>query len=97
MNHNNGVGRVHVNLWCRGEHPQKKMKQPYVDLTKGIMPYLPIKRQLKCCLLSSKKSTLTAWLLHRKPRLQPLHRQQRHLVDHQAALDHTALQTYARR
>ena len=33
--HNKGVGRIHVNLWCRGEHSQKKMKQPYVDLTKG--------------------------------------------------------------
>ena len=33
--HNNGVGRIHVNLWCRGEHAQKKAKQPYVDLTKG--------------------------------------------------------------
>ena len=32
---NNGVGRLHVNLWCRGEHSQKKAKQPYLDLTKG--------------------------------------------------------------
>jgi hypothetical protein len=30
--HNKGAGRVHVNLWCRGEHPKKADKQPYVDL-----------------------------------------------------------------
>ena len=33
--HNNGVGRIYVNLWCRGEHAEKKVKQPYIDLTKG--------------------------------------------------------------
>lgn len=33
--HNSGVGRIQVNLWCRGEHWHKKMKQPYVDLTRG--------------------------------------------------------------
>jgi hypothetical protein len=29
------MGRIHVNLLCRGEHSQKKLKQPYIDLTKG--------------------------------------------------------------
>ena len=22
--HNNGVGRIHVNLWCRGEHTRRR-------------------------------------------------------------------------
>ena len=33
--HNNGVGRVHVNLGCRGAHGAKKQKQPCINLTKG--------------------------------------------------------------
>ena len=58
--HNQGVGRIKVNVWCRSSHESSRDKQPYVDLNNrkagddGAVPTWDVAAQKLLTLIETK-------------------------------------------